>query len=198
MPRLSGSTAGNNNTAVGAGAGANATGSGNIYIGEGVSGVAGEQSHTYIGNIATTPVTANPDFVTVDLTTGLLAHTSSSHRYKEDIHVMKDASEVLYRLTPVTYRFKKEIDPAQKLQYGLVAEDVAQVDPNLALRNGKGDIEDVRYLAINAMLLNEFLKEHAKVEKLEKQVEKLTEGLQKVSAQLEVNKPAPQTVLNNQ
>ena len=209
---LGGGTAGNGNTAVGQAAGVNATGSGNIYIGAGVAGVAGEQFHTYIGNIATTPVTANPDFVTVDLTTGLLAHNSSSHRYKEDIHVMKEASEVLYRLKPVTYRFKKEIDPGQKLQYGLVAEDVAQVDPNLALRNGKGDIEDVRYMAVSAMLLNEFLKEHHTVQEQEarltrqealiaqqqKQIEALTAGLQKVSAQLEGSKPAPRVVNNNQ
>ena len=90
---------------------------------------------------------------------------------------MDKASEALYRLNPVTYRFKKEIDPTQTMDYGLIAEDVAQVDPNLAIRNGKGQIESVRYNAVNAMLLNEFLKEHKKVEqqngKLENQASKI-------------------------
>ena len=77
---------------------------------------------------------------------------------------MDKASEVLFALKPVSYRFKKEIDQTQSLDYGLIAEDVAQIDPNLAIRDGKGQIESVRYNAINAMLLNEFLKEHRKVE----------------------------------
>ncbi len=77
---------------------------------------------------------------------------------------MNRASETLYRLKPVTYRYKKEIDATQSLDYGLVAEEVAEVDPNLAIRDAKGRIESVRYTAINAMLLNEFLKEHKKVE----------------------------------
>ena len=125
---------------------------------------------------------------------------------------MNDASETLYLLKPVTYRYKKEIDVIQSLDYGLVAEDVATVDPNLVARNKDGQIETVRYTAVNAMLLNEFLKEHKafveeqhKVENLQttvaqqqKQIETLTGGLQKVSAQLEVSKFAPQTVLNNQ
>ncbi len=127
---------------------------------------------------------------------------------------MDNASEALYRLKPVTYCYKKEIDPTQGLEYGLVAEDVANVDPNLAIRDGKGQIESVRYTAVNAMLLNEFLKEHCKVEKLtndfqatvaqqQKEIQALTARLeeqaaqiQKVSAQLEVNKPAPRTVAN--
>ena len=108
---------------------------------------------------------------------------------------MDNASETLYRLKPVTYRFKKEIDATQSLDYGLVAEEVAKVDPNLAIRDGKGQIESVRYTAINAMLLNEFLKEHRTVQELrsivakqeataaqqQKQIEALTAGLQKVS-----------------
>jgi hypothetical protein len=80
----------------------------------------------------------------------------------------------------------------------LVAEQVAEVNPDLVVRDNNGEIYTVRYDAVNAMLLNEFLKEHRKVQDLEKQVEKLTVGLQKVSAQLEASKPAPQTVLNNQ
>jgi hypothetical protein len=217
-------TTGGLNTAIGPGAGVNATtGSGNVYIGV-VSGVAGEGDHTYIANINTTTVSGGgTDTVTVNLSTGLLGHLSSSRRYKEEIKPMDKASEALFALKPVSYRFKKEIDQSQSLDYGLIAEEVAEVDPNLAIRDGKGQIEGVRYNAINAMLLNEFLKEHRTVEELQatvaqqrkdseataarqqKEIEVLTASLkeqasqiQKVSAQLEVSKPAPQTVVNNE
>jgi uncharacterized coiled-coil protein SlyX len=113
-------------------------------------------------------------------------------------------------LNPVTYRFKKDVDPSQSLDYGLVAEEVAKVDPNLAIRDRNGQIESVRYSAINAMLLNEFLKEHRKNEEQEKTIAELNSGMtalaatvkeqaaqiQKVSAQLEASKPAPQVVNN--
>jgi hypothetical protein len=79
-----------------------------------------------------------------------------------------------------------------------VAEDVERINPDLVLRDSEGKIYSVRYEAVNAMLLNEFLKEHRKVEQLEKQIEALTASLQKVSAQLELSKSAPQTVVNNQ
>jgi trimeric autotransporter adhesin len=202
---LQGNTTGHSNIAVGTNAGLNqTTGSENVYIGEGVLGVAGESNHTYIRNIKDTIVSGGgTDFVSVNLTTGLLGHVSSSRRYKEQIEPMDKASEALYRLKPVTYRFKKGIDPTQGLEYGLVAEDVAQVNPNLAIRNGKGQIESVRYMAINAMLLNEFLKEHRKNEeqgamiaRQQKQIDALTAGLQKVSAQFKLNKSAPQTAAN--
>ena len=111
---------------------------------------------------------------------------------------MKQASEALLGLKPVTFRYKKEIDPAGTSQFGLVAEDVEKVNPDLVVRDKEGKPYSVRYEAVNAMLLNEFLKEHRKVEQLEKQVEKLSAGLQRVSAQLEMSKSAPQTVLNNQ
>jgi len=122
---------------------------------------------------------------------------------------MDKASETLLALKPVTFRYKKEIDPAAKSQFGLVAEDVEKVNPDLAVRDKEGKPYSVRYDQVNAMLLNEFLKEHRKVEQQrkdfeaalaqqEKQIEALTEGLQKVSAQLELRKPAPQTVLNSQ
>ena len=158
-------TSGSNNVALGVDAGATlTTGAGNIYIGPGI-GAASEDNHTYIRNIKDTIVSGGgTDFVSVNLTTGLLGHVSSSRRYKEEIKAMDKASETLYRLNPVTYRFKKEIDPTQTVEYGLVAEEVAEVDPNLAIRDGKGQIQSVRYTAINAMLLNEFLKEHRKVE----------------------------------
>ena len=129
---------------------------------------------------------------------------------------MDKASEALYRLNPVTYRFKKEIDPSQSLEYGLVAEDVAQVDPNLAIRNGQGQIESVRYNAVNAMLLNEFLKEHRKVEQLQndfqatiaqqqKEIQALTAQLkeqaaeiQRVSDQAQMRSASVQTVTSSQ
>jgi hypothetical protein len=216
-------TSGGSNIAIGVQAlGNNDSGTGNIVLGN-VSGTAitsannviciGNLSadnvgnHTYIGNIGSTTVSGGgTDTVTVNLTTGLLGHLSSSRRYKEEIKPMDSASETLYRLNPVTYRYKKEIDATQSLDYGLVAEDVAEVDPNLAIHDATGRIESVRYTAINAMLLNEFLKEHKKVQDLEVTVAQQQKGMevltaqlkeqaaqiQKVSAQLEVSKPAPQ------
>ena len=212
-------TTGNDNTALGFQAGILATtGNGNVYIGAGMSGVAGEANHTYVRNINTTSVNGmGTDTVTINLTTGLLGHLSSSRRYKEDIKPMDKTSEALYMLNPVTYRFKKDIDPSQSLDYGLIAEEVAKVDPNLAIRDRNGQIESVRYSAINAMLLNEFLKEHRKVEvqareievqkatisELKKEVEAVIAHskeqdlqIQRVSAQMELNKAAPQVVGN--
>ena len=98
----------------------------------------------------------------------------------------------------MTFRYKKELDPEKIPQFGLIAEEVDKVNPELVARDEKGRIMSVRYEAVNAMLLNEFLKEHSKVEQLEKQVDALTAVVQEVSAQLELNKPAPQTVLNDQ
>jgi endosialidase-like protein len=116
---------------------------------------------------------------------------------------MDKASEAVLALKPVTFRYKKEIDPNGAIMFGLIAEEVEKVDPDLVTRNEKGEAETVRYEAVNAMLLNEFLKEHGKVTKLEstvvqqqKQIEALTVGLQKVSDQLEASKPAPQVVNN--
>jgi len=110
---------------------------------------------------------------------------------------MDKTSEALFSLKPVSFHYKKEIDPASKSQLGLVAEEVEKVSPDLVVRDKEGKPYSVRYDQVNAMLLNEFLKEHRKVEELEKQVEALTAGLQKVSAQLETGRAAPQTVLNN-
>jgi uncharacterized coiled-coil protein SlyX len=140
-----------------------------------------------------------------------LGTVTSSKRFKEEINAMDKASEALLALTPVTFRYKKSIDPQGIPQFGLVAEDVEKVNPDLVVRDKEGKPYSVRYDAVNAMLLNEFLKEHHKNEEQEatiaelksavaqqqKQVETLTAGLQKVSAQLEISKSAPQTVLNN-
>ena len=138
---------------------------------------------------------------------GRLGTATSSRRFKEEIKPMDKASEVLFALKPVTFRYKKEIDPEGIPQFGLVAEDVEKVNPDLVVRDKEGKPYSVRYEAVNAMLLNEFLKEHRKVEDLkkdfkatvaqqQKQIDALNAGLQKVSAQLELSRPAPQTVNN--
>ena len=120
---------------------------------------------------------------------------------------MERVSEALFALKPVTFHYKKEIDPAGMQQFGLVAEDVEKINPDLVVRDKDGKPYSVRYEQVNAMLLNEFLKEHGKVEELtkdfksklaeqQKQIEALSVGLQKVSAQLEASKPALQVVNN--
>ncbi|PYL69271.1 MAG: hypothetical protein DMF28_03895, partial [Verrucomicrobia bacterium] len=142
---------------------------------------------------------------------GQLGVAPSSERFKAEIKPMDNASEAILALKPVTFRYKHEIDPNGIPQFGLVAEQVAKVNPALVDRDGKGEIYTVRYEAVNAMLLNEFLKEHRTVQELEatvaqqqKEIQALTASLkkqasqiQKVSAQLEVSKPAPQMVINN-
>ena len=116
---------------------------------------------------------------------------------------MDKASEAILALKPVTFHYKKELDPEGIPQFGLVAEEVEKVNSDLVVRDDQGKIYTVRYEAVNAMLLNEFLKEHLKVEQLkkdfalklaeqQKQIKALTSGLEKVSAQLELTKPAPQ------
>jgi hypothetical protein len=196
---------GSNNIALGSNAGANlTTGSDNIDIG--APGVVGEsntirigrvgvQTSAYIRGISGATV-ASGVTVIVD-TNGHLGTVQSSARFKEAIKPMDKASESILALEPVTFRYRKEVDPEGIPQFGLVAEDVEKVNPDLVVRDNKGELLSVRYDQVNAMLLNEFLKEHRKVEQLEKQVEALTAGLQKVSAQLELSKRAPQTVLNN-
>src|SRR5215208_965079 len=120
-------------------------------------------------------------------------------------------AEALLALRPVTFHFKPELDNTRIPQFGLVAEEVAKVNPDLVTHDAKGELSTVRYEAVNAMLLNEFLKEHRTVQELksnaakqeatigqqQKQIEALTAGLQKVSAQLEAGKPGTQTALNN-
>ena len=120
---------------------------------------------------------------------------------------MDRASEAILALEPVTFRYKN--DRTSTPQFGLIAEDVAKVNPDLVVRDKEGKPYSVRYDQVNAMLLNEFLKEHRKVEQQAQQISRrlsrnsrskltaLTAGLQKVSAQLELSKHAPQTVLNN-
>jgi hypothetical protein len=125
---------------------------------------------------------------------------------------MDKASEAILALKPVTFRYKHEIDPKGAPEFGLLAEEVEKVNPDLVARDEQGKPYTVRYEAVNAMLLNEFLKEHHTVQELksfavkqeamiarqEKQIEALTVGLQKVSAQLELSKPVPQTIATKQ
>jgi hypothetical protein len=165
-------------------------------------GVAGESDHTRIRNISNTPQ-ANSQLVTIG-SGGLLGVQVSSRRYKDEIRPMDKSSEAIHALKPVTFRYRDELDPERIQQYGLIAEEVEKVNPYLVFRDEEGKVSNMRYDAVNAMLLNEFLKEHRKNEQqeatiaeLRQQIEALTAGLQKVSAQLEVNKPAPQ-VVNNQ
>jgi hypothetical protein len=143
---------------------------------------------------------------------GKLGTITSSRRFKEEIEPMAQASEGLFALKPVTFRYKKGIDPQRIPQFGLVAEDVEAVNPDLVVRDEEGKVNTVRYDAVNAMLLNEFLKEHRKVEELSsivaeqrKEVNALAAAVkeqaaqvQKVSAQVELSKTEPQMVVNKQ
>jgi hypothetical protein len=200
-----GNLIGNNNIAIGTSAGINLTGDNNIDIGnEGVAGEAntiriggdvgfGPQTATYIAAISGVAVVGDP--VVVDAS-GQLGTASSSARFKNEIKRMENASETILGLKPVTFRYKS--DSKRTPQFGLIAEEVAKIDPDLVTRDRNGEIYGVRYEAVNAMLLNEFLKEHRKVENMQKQIDALTTGLQRMSAQLEMSKGAPQTALNDQ
>lgn len=173
---------GSSNVALGFQAGLNITGSGNVCIGENILGVAGESNVTRIRNIGST-AQANGVFVTVGAG-GKLGFQVSSRRYKDDIKPMDKASEALFSLRPVSFRYKKEIDPARSPDFGLIAEDVATVNPDLVARDDNGNIVTVRYQAVNAMLLNEFLKEHRTVQELEQQVAALTATVEQQTAQI--------------
>jgi Chaperone of endosialidase len=155
----------------------------------------------FIGNIfAVTTGIADAINVVVD-SNGQLGTMSSSHRFKNEIEPMDKASEAILALKPVTFHYKS--DRTNMRQFGLIAEEVAEVNRDLIVCDENGEIYTLRYEAVNAMLLNEFLKEHRKVKELEanaarqqEQIEALTTGLQKVSAELEASKPATQTVKN--
>jgi hypothetical protein len=122
----------------------------------------------------------------VRLSDGRLGHTAvvSSQRYKEDIKPLAAVSEALYALRPVSFRMKKEYDETQAVGFGLIAEEVENVDPALVYRNNKGQVESVRYEMINSMLLNEFLKEHRKVQEQEATIVQLKKDMENVLARL--------------
>jgi hypothetical protein len=209
------------------------TGNNNIDIGN--TGVAAESAKIRIGTKGTQVATfiagisgktvAGGVGVIIDAN-GHLGTVVSSARFKDAIKPMDKASEAILALQPVTFRYKRELDPEGIPQFGLVAEQVEKVNPDLVARDEEGKPYTVRYEAVNAMLLNEFLKEHRKVEEqgrkeqeleatiaqLKSTVAQQQEGMevftatlkeqasqiQKVSAQLELSKPAPRTVVNNQ
>jgi hypothetical protein len=243
---LYGNTSGGNNIGIGYLAGQNlTTGSNNIDIGKAFDGVAGEantirvgtqgtQTRTFIAGIAGVGVTGSAVLVS---SSGHLGVRVSSARFKDAIKPMDKASEAILALKPVTFRYKKEIDPDRTPQFGLVAEQVEKVNPDLVVRDAEGKVYTVRYEAVNAMLLNEFLKEHRNVEAQDRKIreqeatiaklkvavakqqsdlkeanaQRRTElkalaeivkqqasQLQRVSAQLALQKPSAQTVANNQ
>jgi uncharacterized coiled-coil protein SlyX len=251
-------TTGSDNTAIGEGALFSSTGNGNTALGDGAGGSvttannvicirasgANVDNSCFIGNIYSNVqpiVGTDPDSVTITSTGRLGRGNVSSRRYKHDIKPMEKASEVLYALKPVSFCYNKEYDATQTLAFGLIAEEVAEVYPDLVGRNPKGEPESVRYEQINAMLLNEFLKEHRRIEEQErkvaeqettmtqlkatvahqqkdfqvttaeqrkdfeskiahqeKQIEALASSLQKVSAQIELGKPAPRVTVNDE
>jgi hypothetical protein len=215
---LADNTVGTGNTALGFTAGLNITGGDNVCIGRGMEGVAGVDDTTWIRNIYTTvqPVVGtDPDVVTINSDGRLGRANVSSRRYKHDIKPMDKASEAIYALEPVSFRYHKQYDATQTLAFGLVAEEVAEVNPDLVGRNPEGQPESVRYEQINAMLLNEFLKEHKKIEeqnrkiqeqettiaKLQSEMKTLSttvneqaSQLQKVSLQLQINNAPAQVI----
>jgi hypothetical protein len=198
-------TTGSTNIALGFSAGSRlTTGINNIDIGNvGVAaesnviriGTEGTQGAAYIAGISEEVVGANNLPVLIDSTGKLGTRVMSSRQFKKEIKPMNNASEAILALKPVTFRYKD--DKTNTPQFGLIAEEVGKVDPDLVVRDKNGEIFTVRYEAVNAMLLNEFLREHQTVQELKKEVAALTAGLEKVSAQLEISKPATQTVLNN-
>jgi|KBSMisStaDraftv2_1062788.scaffolds.fasta_scaffold49317_1 hypothetical protein len=226
---LSDNQSGNVNIALGYAAGTRITGSSNIVIGN--IGLAGEsntiriggdvfgygpQTAAFIAGISGTAVMG--DAVVVDAN-GQLGTVASSARFKKNIKPMDKTSEAILALKPVSFQYRS--DSKGTPQFGLIAEEVAKVNPDLVVRNRNGEIYSVRYEAVNAMLLNEFLKEHKMIEKQETTITRLTKDfqtvstqqrneiqllsaqlkeqaaqIQKVSAQLEASKPAPQVVNN--
>ena len=198
---LNSNTTGSDNFGIGFNSGfAVVTANNVICIGARVAG-ADVSNSCYIGNIfGQTSSAGTAVFINSE---GKLGTTTSSKRFKEGIKPMDKTSESLFSLKPVSFRYKKEIDPASTSQFGLVAEDVEKVNPDLVVRDKDGKPYSVRYDQVNAMLLNEFLKAHRRMEEQDRRIEGLTAQLkqqaaqiQKVSAQLEASKPAAQVVNN--
>ena len=197
---------GSSNIALGFNAGTNLISeTGNICIGYNVLGLAGENNTTRIGNIYSSVASTRAVYLDSDNKIGTLV---SSRKFKEEIKPMDRASEAVLALEPVTFRYKKEIETDGGLMFGLIAEDVEKIDPALVTRNDNGEAETVRYEAVNAMLLNEFLKQHRKVEDHERRLEEqertiarhqseiraLASQIQKASAEVRLIKSAPRVV----
>ena len=198
------------NVAVGFTAGANlTTGNDNIDIGH--PGVAGESGTLRIGTGKTIAAyikgiygrTVASGVGVIVGSDGHLGTVQSSARFKEAIKPMDKVSEAILSLEPVTFRYRQDLDPNGIPQFGLIAEQVDKINPDLVVRGEDGKVMSVRYEAVNAMLLNEFLKERQKVQRLEataekqqKQIEALTATVRKVSERVELSAPAPQIAAN--
>ena len=200
------SSTGNDNIALGSNAGSGLT-TGNNVICIGALG-ANVNDSCFIGNIfGVTSVSGIGVFINSN---GQLGTSTSSRRFKEEIKSMEQDSEGLYRLRPVTFRYKKEIDPEGRQQFGLVAEDVEKLSPDLVARDQEGKPYSVRYDQVNAMLLNEFLKEHARVEEQQATIAQLKQEVETVvvrlkaqdseietmKAQIQANVVTPRVVAN--
>ncbi len=215
-------TTGSSNIALGFQSGGNlTTGGNNIDVGSaGVAaesqtiriGTPGAQTRSFIAGISGIAVSGSAVMVN---SAGQLGTTPSSKRFKDEIKPMDKTSEAILALKPVTFRYREELDPNGTPRFGLIAEEVEKVDPDLVALDEQGKAYTVRYEAVNAMLLNEFLKEHSQVQRLkatvaqqqkefrakiaqqQKQIETLAAGLQKVSNGLEISKAAQKIVANN-
>ncbi|MGE5213204.1 MAG: tail fiber domain-containing protein [Nitrospirota bacterium] len=218
-------TSGNNNTAVGKNAlENNQNGSGNIALGaDAATSVLTASNVIAIGTTAEDvsnscyiaqifgATSAGGTAVLIN-SNGKLGTATSSRRFKEEIKPMEQASEALYRLRPVTFRYKTELDPECTPQFGLIAEEVEEINSNLVVRDKEGKPYTVRYDAVNAMLLNEFLKEHRKNEqqeetitqlkssaaneqavavRQEEEIKALAAKLEEQSAQIQSERPSP-------
>ena len=204
------SSTGSFNTFVGYSAGSSVTTANNVIcIGANLTG-ANVDNTCFIENIRGV-TTQNGDAIAVVIdSAGQLGTMSSSARFKKDIKPIDSASEAILGFKPVTFHYKA--DSKGIPQFGLIAEEVAKVNPDLVVRDRNGEIYTVRYEAVNAMLLNEFLKAHQKLEEQTHTIAELKSGMetvvarvkeqaleiQKVSAQLELQKPAPKTIATNQ
>jgi uncharacterized coiled-coil protein SlyX len=236
-------TTGSNNTAAGDGALGNSTGFNNVAVGAGAAGGISDANNVicigaflsglnqdnscFISNIFGAPVSGDAVPVSID-STGKLGTFTSSRRFKREIKPMDKISEAILALKPVTFHYKS--DKTNTAQFGLIAEEVAKVSPDLVVQDNNGELLTVRYDAVNAMLLNEFLKERKIVQELkctaaiqdatiadlkstmaqqqkgfqskfteqERQISALVSGLQKVSAQIQIGKPALKAALNKQ
>jgi hypothetical protein len=200
---------GSNNVALGSNAGNQAVANDNVYIGYNMQGSPGESNACYIKSIFG-QTAAGGSAVFIDANSKLGTVTSSK-RYKEAIKPIGTASEALFELNPITFHYKKEIDPAGKSQFGLVAEDVEKVNPDLVVRDKEGKPYSVRYDQVNTLLLNEFLKEHRafveeqhKVAQQQKEIDLLKAELrtqrsliQKVSDRIELKSSTSQVIADD-
>jgi hypothetical protein len=177
---LNNNTTGSSNTALGFNAGNSVTTANNVIC----IGLSGQNvsNSCFIGQIfGKTSSGGTQVFINSD---GRLGTTTSSRRFKEEIRPMGRASDVLFALKPVTFRYKKGIDPQGSPQFGLVAEEVEAVNPDLVVRDKQGKVNTVRYEQVNAMLLNEFLKEHRRVQEQEAMIKQLKEEMENILARL--------------